>query len=219
MKFLGSISKHVGWPEIFLVLAIILIIVIFIWRRRARRRAQGGMGPGSEQTEVLQPIVTEGPGLVVAGNANNIRYAEIVKSAEYQTIIKVEEEFRGELRSAKMSDEDREQMLVNTAVRWRVHCMFERIYQNCLLSQYDLLELLNGLGEKGVTMAQGHAFFQKKCELKKELRRIDYKVWLSYLTTHGLINEQFERLVITELGKDYLIYLASTGSRKSLWNY
>ena len=147
-----------------------------------------------------------------------MRFEEIVKSSELQTVSKVEEEFIGELKGARMPDDKREKLLVSSLVRWRVYCLFERVYQSCLLSQFQLLELMNG-NSTGVGMEQSYRFFQERQAKEKRLSSMEYQDWIGFLVSSGLVSEQFDHYAITELGKDYLVYLASTGSRKALWSY
>ncbi|MDH4246272.1 MAG: hypothetical protein OEW39_00470, partial [Deltaproteobacteria bacterium] len=128
------------------------------------------------------------------------------------------EEFIGELKGARLADDKREKLLVSSLVRWRVYCLFERLYQSCLLSQFELLEMMNA-NPAGVGIEQAHKHFREKKAKEARLTGMEFEDWIGYLVGSGLASEQYDHYAITEMGKDYLVYLATTGSRKALWSY
>ena len=200
------------------------LILLLILVRRIRKRRAAPAEENAGEGKDTSPAQTVAPGELRRirparpMEVGSLRFEDIVKSSELKTVTKVEEEFIGELKGARLADDKREKLLVSSLVRWRVYCLFERVYQSCLHSQFDLLEIMNG-NPAGVGMEQARRLFMERKAKENRLTGMEFEDWIGYLVGSGLASEQYDHYAITELGKDYLIYLASTGSRKALWTY
>jgi hypothetical protein len=121
------------------------------------------------------------------------------------TIEAVEKAIHGEL--ANIRDEQRIDLLANRLAVARLSGVFERVYGAIYGTQISGLRALVSAGGT-VIRANAVEFFEDQKSKKPEMRNIEFAPWLEFLRLFQLIKVEGDAISITDLGRDFLLYLS-----------
>jgi hypothetical protein len=103
--------------------------------------------------------------------------------------------------------DERTDLLVNRLAVAQLTSVFERVYGAIFGSQIAGLRALTNAGGS-VTNADALKYFSEIKSTKSELM-IEFGAWLEFLRAFGLIKIENEKISITDLGRDFLLYLTT----------
>jgi hypothetical protein len=102
-------------------------------------------------------------------------------------------------------EEERLDLLVHRLAIVQLTGIFERIYGAIYGSQIAGLRELARTGK--VTMADALKYFDKAKSDRPELSNVEFAAWLEFLRVFNLIKIESDTISITDLGRDFLLYL------------
>jgi hypothetical protein len=105
-------------------------------------------------------------------------------------------------------EDERTDLLVNRLAQNRLAAIFERVYGAIYGSQIAGLRALVNAGGK-VTMSDAVQYFDEAKSKKPELNEVEFGAWLEFLRVFNLIKIENETISISELGRDFLLYLTA----------
>lgn len=134
---------------------------------------------------------------------------EIPGVVRTNTIAALEKKIHGELQV--FNPEAHVDLLVRHLAQAQLQTAFERIYGIMFGSQIAGLRALVDAGGT-VSRLDGVRFFNEQVESRPDLKnlRSNFDEWLRYLIRSGLVVDDGTKLSITDFGRDFLLYLAST---------
>jgi len=136
---------------------------------------------------------------------------------EFEAIKKQEKAIKEDLkkRTISYSSTPTEEVLLHQLAAAQVLAWFEKIYNTLFGSQITLLETLNG-NRIGITYPIASQFFERvKSRYPSELGSWNIDSYLSYLIISNLIIQQDDKVCITTLGVDFLMWLTKSGYPKT----
>ena len=99
-------------------------------------------------------------------------------------------------------------LLVNRLAVAQLSSIFERAYGAIYGSQIAALRALSKAGG-AVTNIQALEYFNEAKSTKPELSNVEFSVWLEFLRVFNLVKIENEKILITDLGSDFLLYLTA----------
>jgi hypothetical protein len=100
-------------------------------------------------------------------------------------------------------------LLVRNLAQTRLEARFGLIYSQIFGTQIRWLEALGAC--RTVTNAEALAFYEEAIAAEREFyESYGFTGWLSFLKNHSLIEQDNARVVITDLGDDFLLWLQVT---------
>jgi hypothetical protein len=129
----------------------------------------------------------------------------------------ITEEIEKSLHAAlqTIKDDQRIDVLVNELAVSRLHAVFERIYGPIYGSQIAGLRALVSAGGR-VPMSDAVNFFNEVKSRQPDLpAAIDFSSWSGYLQNSNLIKVENDSVEITELGREFLLYLPLANLREN----
>jgi hypothetical protein len=194
-----DLLKGIAWP-----LAVIIIAVVFKNDIRAilpRMRKAGPAGieldPAEQQRAASTAVATSTPPGELRALPGYIRS---------EPIAAIERSLHAALQ--QVPEGDRIDVLVRELAQARLERVFERIYNLIFGSQILGLRRLNE--RPSVTIDEARAFFEEFRQANPDAYgSIGFEEWLGFLLNQGLVTRDGSSIAITDLGRDFLFYLAA----------
>ena len=122
------------------------------------------------------------------------------------------------LNSVRLVDSDKQVgLLVRALAQSRLEAVFERGYAFIFGSQVLGLRTLRDRGGEA-SLEEGKEFFENtKKEHLEFYAKSTFLEWFSYLSNNGFAVLRDEKIVITSLGKEFLLYLELKGLPSKSW--
>lgn len=198
-----EIIKAVVWPVAAIIIAYVFKADVHGLIPRLRRAGPTGVefDPADAQKTSTVEITTTEPG----------KLKEFPGMMRTPAIARVERQLYAGLAARKdVKPEEREALLVRLLAQSQLEAAFERIYNLIFGSQIAGLRELNTRGR--VTGNEAREFFKGvKSRFADFYKGYSFEAWLGFLVSNGLVVRDQDILQITDLGRDFLIYL--TGRR------
>lgn len=103
-------------------------------------------------------------------------------------------------------EKDKISLLVRLLAQSRLETVFERIYSLIFGSQIQGLKALNN---GNASLEDAHAFFETYKKTNEEFySKYGFKGWFGFLVSQELVSQEGTAISITNLGKDFLVYIA-----------
>ena len=99
-------------------------------------------------------------------------------------------------------------VLIHVLARAQLEAAFERVYRVIFGSQIVLLRRLNGFGQISIEDAK-HMFEPLERQFPELYKDYGLVGWLGFLSSEKLISFNADMAEITELGRDFLLYLVA----------
>jgi hypothetical protein len=137
---------------------------------------------------------------------------ELMKAIDNPVVLREEDAIRRDLETRHIPTQDREKVLIRIVALTNLRMFFEGIYSLIWGSQIYVLEHLNGL-HNGAPKSEVKKLFYDDAAAKYPLHFTAYPFegYIGFLKNSKLVIEDGEILCITDLGVEFLAYLARTG--------
>ena len=196
-----DLLKQIAWP-----LAAVLIALSFRAEFRALLPKLRRVGPTGLEFEVerqqIRAAVVAAPG----------ELKELPGLSRTQAMARVERLLHDRLHQSITKQEDREDLLVRLLAQSHLETLFEQTYRLIFGSQISALKILNQHQGVTVSEADARAHFERLKELHPEVyQHYGYEQWLGFLLGRDLIMRSDDTFAITDIGRDFLLYLTAKG--------
>lgn len=95
---------------------------------------------------------------------------------------------------------------------WKAMYVFENVFSNIFGGQLKILRYVNSFGSLGVTFVDLGSVWNPHVQLHKPLLdAYSLETYMNYLFAVGLVEQKDGRVGITELGKEFLMWMAKFG--------
>lgn len=192
-----DLLKQLAWP-----IAAVIIAFLFRGEFRTLLPKLRRVGPTGLEFEVERqraaPVVAPG------------QLKELPGISRTQAMAHIERLLHDSLHQSTTKQEDREDLLVRLLAQSRLETLFEQTYRLIFGSQISALKLLN----QGIRAsdADARAHFEHQKELNPEVyEHYGYEQWLGFLLGRDLIMQSKDTFEITDIGRDFLLYLTAKG--------
>jgi len=201
-----AILKVVAWPISFIILGIIFLLLfrkqIIDLLKRIKKVGPKGLEVSTEQSQkIVEP--------------QRSSQAEELMGVTDSLILKNQEDRIGkDIMDQYLNGEDLKKVLVRHLAIFQILFYFEQINNAIWGTQIQLLEELN-TKPVGETKDDLKRFYDYGASLyPTTYEKYAFENYLYYLTESQLITEKEGRYFITQLGREFLVYLVSSGKTK-----
>lgn len=95
---------------------------------------------------------------------------------------------------------------------WRAMYIFENFYSTIFGGQIKILQFLNNFGSAGCSKEQVRNLWDARVEANKPLMEAwQFETYLKFIFDHALAEVKGESLVITDLGREFLMWMTKYG--------
>lgn len=188
LTLLVDLLKGIAWP-------IVVFVIAYVFRQPLKElfpRITKAGPTGIEMAEAQQVQVSKWSGELLPG----VQRTPAIEAQEKTLYARLDD----------ITVEKRTGLLVNALAVAQLSSRFERIYGAIYGSQIAGLRALVNAGGK-VTSADALQFFNDMKSKKPEMSNIQYEAWLEFLRLAGLITIDSETISITDMGRDFPLYL------------
>lgn len=141
-----------------------------------------------------------------------LSYAEGFESIKEQEK-RISAELKG--RGCDFADPKTVDVLIHQLAAAQVLNWFDKTYNTLFGSQITLLKILNA-SLRGLNHIESSQFFDVvKSKYPTEFGSWDINTYLNYLTTSGLIIRNEDKILISKLGNEFLVWLTKSGYSES----
>jgi hypothetical protein len=198
--------KYLAWPGAFLILGLVFIFVfkkaIFSLLMKIQKISKEGIQTGS----------------IIQTQENTKSSAdELMKAFDSVVLLEGETLVKKDLESRGLDDKKAIDILSRHLVATQLALRFEHIYSNIWGSQINLLKYLNGRVPYGDTAENIKSIFYDSAAIiyPEVYNNYPFETYLYFLTSKTLIIRADNIYNITNLGRDFLIYLVQTGKSEA----
>ena len=196
-----EIIKAVAWPIAAVIIALVFKAQLRGLLPRLRRAGPTGVEfdpADAQKTSTVEPTTTE-PG----------KLKEFPGMIRTPAIERVERLLHASLAAkTDIKPEEREPFLLRVLAQSQLEATFERVYGLIFGSQIAGLRGLNTRGR--VTVDGAREFFKGVESLYADFyKAYGFEGWLGFLINNGLVTRNGDILEITDLGRDFLMYLTA----------
>lgn len=193
-----DVIKQLVWP--------LVVITLVYWFRSEIRvlipklKRAGPEGVEFESTERQQAASVSPPG----------ELKQLPGISRTPAIERVERVLRANINQQYPHATEREDHLTRFLAEAHLVAHFERTYRIIFGSQIDGLKILNQRGD--VPENEAREFFQQVQQKYPEVyRTYGYDDWLGFLLRRDLIERRNGNIVLTDIGRDFLLYMTTCG--------
>lgn len=200
MEFVNAVVTlltSVAWPAAVIVIAVIYKVDIQSLLPRLRKAGPTGveLDPAEQQKKVSSTAVVQ-PGSVELKQLPGVGRTPAIEQVEREIHVSL----------SKIDEENRTDILVRSLAESQLAATFERIYNVIFGSQITVLKRLNELGQ--VSIADAKEFYEQVAADHPDVySRFSFEAWLGFLISQGLVRTHDGFLQITELGREFLLYI------------
>lgn len=215
MEVVLTFLNHITWPIVFLIVFLVLLFPIRSLLKclieacgKADRFEFGSFKLSSKSSIELGDE-----------NSNNLKYLEMLKAFDSETIKNEEKEIKKQLRESKCSFKQAIDVLVSQLANRVVltHLLF--IHRSILPPQTSILIFLNTKGGRH-TIEPLNKYYQDYTKTYDEQKYQELSIpkmtidqFIAFLIVNRLIEHNMQGFAITSLGIDYLGFIVRLGER------
>jgi len=201
---MGDSMEYLAWPIAFLV-GVIVFMVLFkkdISSLLVRVQKIGKDGIQTSPIQIQQPSEKESS------------IEELTKEFSSIAIRNQETNIKRDLENRGLSNpQDKINLLIKHLSIIQLALQFERINGLIWGSQVKILEHLNSRKEDSVAGLK--FFYDTAYKLSPDVfTNYPFEQYLQFLIAFNLIVQQGEKLSITDIGREFLVYIAATGQTR-----
>ncbi|HMJ44397.1 MAG TPA: hypothetical protein VK522_19190 [Pseudolabrys sp.] len=194
-QLLVDLLKGLAWPAVALILGFLFKTELRSLFPRIIKAGPGGIELDREKQRIPRSTgeLQELPGL-----QRTAKMAEIEKSIH---------------QALELYDSNKQvDLLVRHLAQSRLETVFERIYGAIFGSQILGLRALANTGGGSVSKEEAIKFFDDvKSKYPEFYGKSTFEDWISFLRSFELVRDNGNSVEITELGRDFLLYLTARG--------
>jgi hypothetical protein len=191
LTLLVDLVKGIAWPALIFALVYVFRAPLKELIPRVRKA-----GPTGIELEVHQTAVVN----KWAGELKSL--PGLLRTPPIESL---EKTLHSQLEYTK--EGERTDLLVNRLAVAQLASVFERVYGAIFGSQIAGLRTLANAGGT-LTTADALRYFDEAKSNKPELK-VEFGAWLEFLRAFSLIKIENEKISITDLGRDFLLYLTA----------
>jgi hypothetical protein len=200
--------KYIAWPGAFLILGLVFIFVfkkaIFSLLMKIEKISKDGIQTGNiiqTQEEIKKTTSAD----------------ELMKSFDSIVLLDFETAIKKDLEIRNLDDKKAIIILSRHLAATQLALRFEQIYISIWGSQINLLKHLNTRAPRGDTKESIKSIFYDTAEmLYPEVYNLyTFEAYIDFLISNTLVLEDNNMFKITNLGRDFLIYLVQTGKSEA----
>jgi hypothetical protein len=167
------------------------------------------VGPAGFEFEPTEQQKAQGKAILAPGELK-----ELPGLSRTPAIAHVERLLHDSLRNANIKPDDREDLLIRLLAESRLVLLFEQTYAIIFGSQIAGLKLLNQYSK--VSEEEVRTYFERVKETHPEIYgNYGYDSWLGFLISRDLVRRSNHMIEITDIGRDFLLYLTMRGLPES----
>lgn len=195
--------EHIAWPAIVLIIA---LTSIFLFRREVsgligRIRSISKEGITTSAAEQIHKAAIEKP----SSSDELMRAFDRISLRQQEDLIKRDLTDKGLENNSEAA-----KVLIRHLAATQLALFFERVNAIIWGSQINILQHLNAKVE-GDTRDAVKSYYDIAATIHPDLfQAYSFENYLNFLIGYGLITESTSRLYITQLGQDFLIFIAET---------
>lgn len=196
------VIKEIAWPVAVVIIALSFMLIfrkqIIAFLQRVKTVSHKGIETALGQEQLI--VESKKPS-----------YFEEFMKITSPILRQQEEAIEKDIKEKGLTENETKSVLVRHLAIYQLAFLFEQINSIIWGSQIKLLEDLNSkpLGETRENLKR---FYELGATLyPATYENYSFVKYLNYLVLSGLINEKEGKYFITDFGREFLIYLASTG--------
>jgi hypothetical protein len=198
--------KGLWWPIAAVIIAAVYKAEFRLLLPRLRRAGPTGVefDPAGQQQAAQAATVANNPA------PGQLR--EFPGMVRTPAIERLERQLHTQLSAiTNLSEDEKRDLLVRILAQAQLEAAFERIYNIIFGSQIAFLRRLNGPALR-LSVEDAHSFFEPYARQFPQIyANFTFNQWLDFLKNVGLVTQNGDLIEITDLGRDFLVYITARG--------
>jgi hypothetical protein len=190
-KLVADFVVGVSWPA-----AVVLTALVFKKEIGAMLPQVSEAGPGGLKFREPRPSQQQPPA-VENVNSERSQFSAVLQGA----MTSLQKELKD------LPPDEKIERLIRHAAIMQVSAYFESVYANIFGSQIKALQTLNSLQTS--TEADARAFYDSEAVAKnpEAYANFSFERWVAFLVNGGLVDHANETYSITDLGREFLVFI------------
>ena len=144
-------------------------------------------------------------------------FNELMRALDSPTLNLQENAIKDDLKNQGLTDSEAIEVLIRYLANAQITVVFNEIDREIWESQVELLQYLNSSpGCSAETLRFFYDLAVSRAANQEAFREYTFEQYLQFLTSHGLITEHIGYYIISQLGRDFLIYLTAKGAPRKI---
>lgn len=144
-------------------------------------------------------------------------FNELMRALDSTTLTSQEDAIKDDIKNRGLTDPEAIEALIRYLANAQITLVFNEIDRKIWGSQVELLQHLNS--SPGCSAEALRFFYDlavSRATNQEAFREYTFEQYLQFLTGHGLITEHIGYYIISQLGRDFLIFLTAKGAPRKI---
>ena len=208
-KLVSAFWTGLEWPHAVLA---IFCLTVFFFKKELREFIPRITEVGASGVRLSDAVVQNQQNASAEPAEVSMPEGAVSLGAEFPELMKITmDSVNCELE--KLSDADRKIGFLKAYLSyWRAMYIFENFYSTIFGGQIKILQFLNNFGSAGCSSDQVRNVWDAHVQANKPLMDAWlFETYMKFVYEHGLVKDRSESIVITDLGREFLIWMTKYG--------